>query len=116
VTLFASDVAMEIQEDGDLPDGGNPIVRHAFKAIAPRSWARVIIEVDYGGAGVKPTVTLMLEQPPGAAPTTALDHVPITPTVEGATATRVYAGIDYTLLPLAAGWRVYVDDVVVEAP
>jgi hypothetical protein len=102
---------MDIAEDGSLSDGGESVVTHAFAGVIPTHvWLRVVLDVDFGAS----TFSATLEQPPGS-PTISIGPSPIAPTIIG-TRTSVIGGIDYVAFPETTGWRVYVDNVVIEAP
>jgi hypothetical protein len=116
VGLVAGAGGMRIVEGDDLLlDGGSFTAPHAFQRIALKTWTRVIIEVDYGGSGAAPTLTLTLQQRPGIPATPALDHVPITPTLVGRS-TRFSAGVEYIAAGRTAEVRMYIDNVVLETP
>jgi hypothetical protein len=113
VALFVHGTGeLDIIEDGVLADGGEYTDKHEFLASVPvQAWIRVIMEVDFDAPA---TVNVTLETPPGSPAMPLLDAA-ITPTNASVT-TQVYAGIEYVVLPEDTGWRLYVDNVLIEAP
>jgi len=119
LTLFAHSNSMAIEEDGagDLPDGGSSQVVHYFTPSIPgQTWTRLILDIDFVGSdGGGPSYTLTVESPPGT-PATPFAPVPITVTLTGAASTQVFAGVNYEYPLSVTPWRVYVDNVIIEAP
>jgi hypothetical protein len=114
VTLFARGkmMGMDIFEDGIQSDGGEITTPHPLTTPIPLdTWTRVILDIDFGPS---PSFTLTLESPPGTPASPALDGS-ISPTITGTTMS-VYGGIEYVVFPETTGWRIYVDNVVVDTP
>jgi hypothetical protein len=102
--------AAGLREDITFADGGGPAIEHALPGLlAVHTWTRVIIEADLGAR----TASVTLEVPPGTPASPALDHVAISPSITG-TSFGAAGGIAYAGSPSTSGWRVLVDDVVVE--
>jgi hypothetical protein len=102
---------MEVVQEGSLPDGGEEFLGTMFPGIPLRTWTRIILDVDFGAL----TFTLSRETPPGATPDVVIPSTPIEPTIAG-TSSEVIGGIEYVVFPETTGWRVYVDNVVIETP
>lgn len=111
-TETATSVVVEVFEDGSLSDGGEAQVFHPVSSIPTHTWTRVILDVVYAPT---PTFTLTFEMPPGTPASPAVENVPITPTIAGTT-TSIYGGIEYVVFPETFGWRVYIDNVLIQAP